>query len=168
LGASSAIAIVGLPLLRTFVEAAQQATTDDIESLNSAIELERAGIKAYADAAATGLLSAQILEVAKNFMADHVAHRDALIAAVTAGGGTPSAATAHLDYPRLASSDDVLEFAMTVERKAASTYLSVIPDFQDRQLAQVAASILGVEATHVTTLAAVLGARRSYPSGFVS
>lgn len=166
LGAGSAIALVGLPLLGSFVDAAQSAAPEDLATLDAAIELERAGIKAYADAAATGLLSAPVLKIASGFSADHAAHRDALIAAVVAGGGTPSTATAKLDYPKLASATDVLEFAMVVERKAASTYLSVIPDLKDRRLAEVAGSILGVETTHVSTLAAALGVK-PYPSGFV-
>ena len=166
LGAGSAIALVGFPLMTRFVEAAQAADKNDLATLNAAIELERAGIKAYADAAATGLLPAGILQVAKGFAADHTAHRDALIAAVIAGGGTPSAATAKLTYPPLKSQADVLHFAKTIEEKAASTYLSIIPDFKDRNLASVAASILGVETTHVALLASVLGEPRAYSSGF--
>jgi len=150
-----------------FVEAAQRtADPADLQTLNAAIELERAGIKAYADAAQTGLLSPAVLAVAQGFVADHTAHRDALVAAVTAGGGTPSAATTVFTYPAFHTQADVIEFALFVENKAASTYLSVIPDLKDRELAGVAASILGVETTHVSVLASALG-RRTYPAHFV-
>lgn len=165
---AGAIAALGMPLLTTLVSAAEQADPGDLSTLNAAIELERAGIKAYRDASKTGLLQPAVLAVAQGFMRDHEAHRDALIGAVRAGGGVPSQATAHLVYPPLTSEREILAFAETVERKAASTYLSVIPDLKDRRLAGVAASILGVETTHVSTLAAALGEPPPYTSGFVA
>jgi hypothetical protein len=168
LGTGSALVAVVAATPADLARAAQAADPADLQTLNAAIELERAGIKAYDDAAATGLLSAPVLAVALGFRSDHVAHRDALIGAVTAAGGVPSEAVAHIPYPTLATQTDILKFAMTVEEKAASTYLSVIADFTNRKLAEVAASILGVETTHVATLASALGAGRPYPSSFVS
>lgn len=168
LGAGSAIALVGTSLMTHLVEAAQSADAGDLATLNAAIELERAGIKAYDDAAATKLLSPGVLQVALGFRADHIAHRDALIAAVKAGGGIVGANTAKLDYPALNSEADILRFAKSVEVKAAATYLSVIPDLKNRALAGVAASILGVETTHVAALAAALGEARPYSGGFAS
>jgi rubrerythrin len=157
-----------MPLMTRFVEAAQNsADPADLQTLNAAIELERAGIKAYADAAATGLLSAPVLLVAQGFVADHTAHRDALIAAVTAGGGIPTTQTLVLTYPPLHSQNDILEFALVVEGKAASTYLSVIPDLKNRDLAGVAGAILGVETTHMSVLSVALG-KRTFPGHFVS
>ena len=167
LGAGSAVALVGLPLMTTFVEAASAVDADDLGTLQAALELERAAIKAYQDGAATGLLSAPVLTVARGFIADHTAHRDALAAAIRAAGAAPSERLAHLEYPRLASEADVLRFARATEQKAAATYLSVIPELKDRKLAEVAGAILGVETTHVALLAQALG-ERSYPSGFVA
>ncbi len=161
LGAGAAV------LLDRFVARAENAAPGDIETLNAAIELERAGIKAYDDAAATNLLTPKILAVALLFKRDHQTHLAALAAAVQSGGGVVSDKTAHIDYPRLASQADILAFAQTVEEKAASTYLSVIPEFKDRDLAQVAASILGVETIHAGILAQALGVFPPYPSGFV-
>jgi hypothetical protein len=169
LGAASAVALVGPALMTKFLMAAENMDPGDVKILNVAIALERAGIKAYADAAATGLLSAPVLDVAKGFMADHTAHRDALIAAVKAGGGTPTDDTTHLDYPSLKSEADILNFAYSVERIAASTYLSVLPAFKNRDLAKTAGAILGVETTHVAILAYVLKkGTEPYPSSFVS
>ena len=167
LGSGAALALVGSPLLSEFARAAAGADPADLATLNTALELERAGIKAYDDAAATRLLAPAILDVAKGFRADHVAHLDALTVAVRTGGGTPSLATAKLDYPALRTSGDILRFARDVEEKAASTYLSVIPDLKDRTLAQTAAAILGVETTHVALLAQALG-ERAYPHAFTT
>jgi hypothetical protein len=166
LGFGTAGVAIGWPLLVNFAAAAQNADPSDIATLNVAIELERAGIKAYADAAVTNLLSPPVLALAGRFVADHTAHRDALIGAVRAAGATPSTRTAVLTYPTLATERDVIAFANVVEMKAASTYLSVIPDLQDRRLAEVAGAILGVETTHVALLAQALGTK-TYPSGFV-
>ena len=112
LGAGSALTLVGLPLMTRLVAAAEQADPFDIASLNTAIELERAGIKAYVDAAATGLLSPAVIAIAQGFIADHSAHRDALIAAVSAAGGVPSPDTVALTYPALHTQADILEFAL--------------------------------------------------------
>ena len=166
LASGTALAAFGPFLLSPFIAAAEAAEESDIAILQTAIKLERAGIKAYADAAATGLLSKPVLAIAARFVADHTAHRDALIGAVRAAGATPSTGIAPLTYPTLASERDILAFANVVEMKAASTYLSVIPDLKNRQLAGVAAAILGVETTHVALLSEALGSR-TYPTGFV-
>ncbi len=163
---ATALALIGAPMLREFAEAAA-AAPGDLQTLDAAIELERAGIAAYDAAAKTGLLKGRILTVALAFRADHVAHRDSLIGAVRAGGGVPTTKTAHLPVPTLADESDILGYAKSVEEKAASTYLSVIPDFQDRNLAQVAAAILGVETTHVALLDEALHEFPAYPGGFV-
>jgi rubrerythrin len=55
-------------------------------------------------------------------------------------------------YPSLKTQNDILTFATSVERQAASAYLASVPRFKDRTLAKVAASILGVETTHVAIL----------------
>jgi rubrerythrin len=152
LGTGSALAVIGSALLGPFIVAAEAATEGDIAILEAAASAERAAIKAYTDAAATGLLSAPILAVAKGFMADHMAHRDALDGAVKAAGMTPSEKILVVKYPTLASENDILAFAQTLEQTAATAYLTNIPKFEDRNLAKVAGSILGVETTHVAIL----------------
>ena len=163
----AALGVLGLPALRAFVEAASAASPGDIAILNAAIELERAAVKAYTDAAGTGLLSARVGTVAEGFKRDHEAHLGALMAAVQAAGAAPSTKAANLPYPPLKTEKDILKFARSVEEKAASTYLSVVPELNDRNLAKVAASILGIETTHVTQLAAALGDLPAYPGAFV-
>jgi rubrerythrin len=149
------------------VQEAEAATPGDIALLNGAIELEHAGIKAYTDAFALNLLSPAVLEIARGFRSDHQAHAAALAAAVRAAGGTPSTATAKLQYPALKTEADILAFAETVERAAATSYLTDIGKLSNPALSKIMASILGVETTHVTTLATALKQGRPY-SGFVS
>jgi hypothetical protein len=156
LGTGTALALIGPGLLGPFITAAEAASEGDIKILQSAATSERTAIKAYTDAAGTGLLSAGVLAVAKGFMQDHIAHRDALEGAIKAAGVTPATGVTAITYPPLKSQADILNFAEVLERGAASAYLASIPGFQNRALAKVAGSILGVETTHVAILAYVL------------
>lgn len=167
LAAGSALAAFGPMLIGGMIQSAEAADEGDIGILNTAIPLELAAVKAYTDAGGTKLLAAPVLQVALGFRADHQAHADALIAAVKAAGATPMMTPAAIAYPTLASQADILKFAESLERKAASTYLSVIPVLKDRNLAKIMASILGDETTHVTTLAAALNEGKPYPA-FIS
>jgi rubrerythrin len=168
LGMGSAIAMIGPALLNPFISAAEAASEGDIAILQSAARGERTAIKAYTDAAGTGLLSPPILAVAKGFMQDHIAHRDALEGAIKAAGVTPEGGVTAITYPPLHSQDDILNFAETLERGAATAYLTSIPNLQDRQLARVAGSILGVETTHVAILAYTLSKTTEPYKDFVS
>jgi rubrerythrin len=151
-GTGTALAMIGSGLLGPFILAAEAADEGDIKILDSAASAERGAIKAYSDAAATGLLSPPTLAVAKGFMQDHMAHRDALDGAIRAAGMTPSGTVMAVTYPPLKSESDILAFAETLERGAATAYLTSIPNLKDKALAKVAGSILGVETTHVAIL----------------
>jgi len=168
LGTGTALAAIGSGLLGPFIVAAEAATDGDIKILQFAAMSERTAIKAYTDAAGTGLLSPGVLAVAKGFMADHMAHRDALEGAIKAAGVTPNTGVAAITYPPLHSEGDILNFAETLERGAASAYLASIPGLADRNLAKVAGSILGVETTHVAILAYVLTKTTEPYTSFVS
>ncbi len=168
LGAASAVALAAPLVFANFARAAQKADAGDIKLLDTAIPLERAAIKAYADAAALNVLSPSVLAVLKGFMADHQAHLDALTAAVTQGGATPSQATATLPIATLKTEADVLGYAYTVERLAANAYLGTVAQFKNRDLATTAAAIMGVETTHVALLAEALRKNPAYPTGFVT
>ncbi len=167
LGVASALAFAA-PVLFDVVRAAGKIDQADVKLLNSAISLERAAVKAYADAQALNVLSPTVLAVSKGFMADHQAHLDALVAAVTQGGGTPSADLATVPSDTLRTEADILNFIYTVERLAANTYLTSVAQFKNRDFATTAAAILGVDATHVALLAEALRKNPAYPSSFVT
>jgi hypothetical protein len=63
---------------------------------------------------------------------------------------------------------DVLANALAFEKQLASYYLAAIPQFKNRDLAKTAASILGVDATHVALLAEALRQSPAYPGGFLA
>jgi hypothetical protein len=167
LSSGTALAIFTPAFVAAMTEAASAATPGDITILNNEIELENAGVKAYRDAAALGILSPPVLAVARTFMSDHLAHVGALTAAVKAGGGTPSTKTAKVPYPALKTQADILEFAEKLERLAATSYLNDISELKDPKLARLMASIMGVETTHVMVLSEALKQPRPYP-GFVA
>ncbi len=166
LGAVGALSFAA-PLLTRCAFAADRIDQGDLKSLGSELALERAAIKAYSDAAALNITSPAVLAVLNSFLTDHNAHRDAIIAAFTGSGQTAPDAAAPLDTPSLRTEADVLAFAYTIERSLADTHLSVVPLYKDRDYAKTAASILGVETTHVALLAQALGTR-VYASGFVA
>lgn len=168
LGATSALVLSAPSLYARLVRAAGKADPADIKLLNTALSLERAAVKAYADATATNVLSPSVLAVFNAFAADHQAHLDALSAAVTQGGATPSTDSATLPTATLGNELDILNFAYSIERLAATTYLGSVAAFKNRDLATTAASIMGVDATHVALLAEALRKNPAYPSSFVT
>ena len=139
-----------------------QATGQDVEILNAAIALEHEGIAAYTIAAGSGLLQAAVTQIGLTFRGHHMAHRDALMAAVTQLGGTPAAAKTEAEYVQslnvasLRNQADVLGLALRLERGAANAYLSLIPQL-GVNFHQVAARMAGDETFHVAILANALG-----------
>jgi hypothetical protein len=109
-----------------------------------------------------------VLAVTQQVSTDHTAHAGALTAALVQAGQKPSDATATLTAPAMATEADILAFAYSVERQAATAYLSGIGQLKDRALAQTAAAILGVETTHVALLAEALRKFPAYPESVVS
>lgn len=167
LGAVAALGTVG-PLALLPALSAERADPGDVKLLEGALELELAAIKAYGDAAA-GNLSAPVAATLMQFSNDHSAHRDALLALVQQAGQTPGTDAATVPavvQPQLER--DALAGALTLERQLASSYLAAVPEFKNRDLAKTAASILGVDATHVALLSEALRENPAYPGGFLA
>jgi rubrerythrin len=130
----------------------------DIDTLNVALGLEHEAIAAYRVGAESGLLKPDVLKVAVGFQSDHKQHRDILAKTIGQLGGKAVADMKHkFPVEKLKNQGDVLRFALGLEMGAASAYLSTIPGFENRDLAQAAASIMGVEAQHVAILKSALG-----------
>jgi rubrerythrin len=145
------------------------ATEADVRILNTALGAELEAVAAYQVGAESGLLGKPALAVALQFQGHHKEHASALEATVRKLGGKPAAAKAKYAFPveKLRSETDVLRFAAGLEKGAISAYLGAVPLFGDRELAKVAASILGDEAMHWAVLRQVLG-ENPVPSAFVS
>ncbi|MEZ5666767.1 MAG: ferritin-like domain-containing protein [Alphaproteobacteria bacterium] len=142
--------------------AAVDAETDSA-TLNFALGLEHEAVAAYQFALDSGVLRPEAQAVASLFQGHHQGHRDALAATVAGLGAVPVEAKAMADYAAslnvasLASQNDVLAFARTLELQAANAYLGAIPSLGDRELAKVAARLAADETMHWTVLAQATG-----------
>ena len=138
------------------------ATMADVNILNVALGLEHEAINAYQLGAETGLLPKNALDIAVLFQTHHKEHRDALVATIRKLGGMPVAEKAKAEYATalnaasIGTAGDILKLASRLEKGAANAYLGVIPSFQDKALAQVAARLAADETMHWTALAGAL------------
>ncbi len=161
LSATAVATIVGCESIAQSDKAADPAA--DVAILNTALGLEHEAIGAYQLGAESGLLRPEVLPVAVLFQSHHKQHAEALTNAVTKFGGAPAGPLTLAQYAEklkagtLKSQTDVLSLAATLEKQAADIYLSVIPSFNDRSLAQAAGRLAADETMHWTALAAALG-----------
>jgi rubrerythrin len=142
---------------------------NDVAILNTALGLEHEAIAAYQVGAESGLLAPEVLKVAVKFQSDHKEHAEVLSSTIAKLGGEPVMAMTDYGFPvdRLKSQADVLRFAAGLEQGAASAYLGAVPVFENRDLAQAAASIMGAEAQHWTVLLGALG-ENPVPGAFIA
>ena len=137
--------------------------SQDIEVIQSALAGEHAGIAAYRIAGDSGLLVPDILKVALLFKSHHEGHRDALAKLISDVRATPVAPKSDDDYVSelklgaLKSQADILSLATTLERGAASGYISQISSIRDSGLSQLFAQISADEMINWTTLNGVIG-----------
>jgi hypothetical protein len=137
--------------------------SQDVEVIQSALAGEHAGIAAYRIAGGSGLLVPDTLKVALLFKSHHEGHRDALAKLISDIGATPVAPKSDDDYVSelklgaLKSQADILSLATTLERGAASGYISQISSIRDSGLSQLFAQISADEMIHWTTLNGMIG-----------
>jgi hypothetical protein len=136
-----------------------QASENDVTILNSAVSAEHEAVAAYQLAAESGLLSAGALSLGISFQDHHKQHVDALAATIKKLGGAANNPLTSYDFPtdKLTDEASVLRFAASLEKGAVSAYLGAVPILDNRELAKVAASILGDEAMHWAVLRGALG-----------
>lgn len=134
----------------------------DVNILNVALGLEHEAIMAYQLGAESGLLQKPALDVAMLFQSHHKSHADALAGTIRKLGGKPVESKSKAEYAQalnaasLKNGTDVLKLAARLERGATNAYLGVIPSFNDKALAQVAAQLAADEAMHWTALTGAL------------
>jgi bacterioferritin (cytochrome b1) len=167
LGALGAAAVAA-PLAVETAGAAGREDAADLKLLNSLLQTANAGVALYNGAITANVLTPAVAVTIGQFAGDHAAHRDALIALISSGGGQPDA-TAAPSAPVPPHSDaELLPAALAFERQATGIYLSSIAAFKNRDYAKTAASILGVDAAHVALLAEALRQNPAFPTNFVT
>jgi hypothetical protein len=169
LSATAITLLAGQDHLPLISSAKAETVGNDVAILNAALGAEQEAIAAYQLGASSGLLQQPVLDLAVQFQGHHKEHATALAVTVKKLGGTPVEAPKSYSFPtqKLKSQADVLAFAAELEKGAVSAYLGAVPILTDRDLAKVAASILGDEAMHWAVLRQALG-QNPVPTAFLS
>jgi len=128
----------------------EQFGKGDLGIANYALTLEYLESEFYAQAADSGMLKGKLLDTAKRFGAEEMAHVEALTALIEKAGGKP-ATKPKATFP-LESQSAILELAATVENLGADAYLGQAPNIQDKEILAAALSIHSVEARHAAVL----------------
>ena len=137
----------------------------DVEILNGALDLELMAVAAYKRAAA--LMTGDVLEIGKTFLAQEQEHADGLSAAIKDAGGMPNRAKSSYEFPELRSQTDALKFAVDLENTAIAAYIDALPKLSQGDLRATAAAIVTNEAEHAAVLLDALG-RDPLPGAFVT
>ena len=140
------------------------AGSADVALLNQALGLEQRLVATYD--AAMARLKGSLRRTAQDFHGQEREHADALAQAVSSLGATPQGAHDRYALPSLPDDAAVLRYAMGVEETAIAQYLDLIPKFSSPDLRGSMASILTVEAEHVSVLLQELGSD-PVPAAFV-
>lgn len=169
LSATAVALMTGYDRLPFISSANAETVNNDVAILNAALGAEQEAVAAYQLGASSGLLQKPVVGLAVQFQGHHKEHAAALATAVEKLGGTPVEAPESFSFPtqKLKSQADVLAFAAELEKGAVSAYLGAVPILTDRDLAKVAASILGDEAMHWAVLRQALG-QNPVPTAFLS
>jgi ferritin-like protein len=138
-------------------------TKKDIEILNRSLGGEYFGIAAYQAAVGTGLLEDGVRAVAEKFQGDHRQHAQRIQEAIVSLGGDPietktwEEMASEFPPPPLKTQEDVLHYAVSLERSGAIASVASVAELSSPELSQLAASIAGVEAMHWSALLGALG-----------
>ncbi len=150
-----------------FASPAFAASGTDIQVLQTASSIEVLAVGTYKTALTLPFIGgASANPVVKAFatttMQQHMQHLDAFNAAITGlGGKTQSnpdpvlAQVVQKAVPGLTSPVPVVALALELEQGAAETYVADVAALSDANARKVTASIMGVEAQHVSVLLAV-------------
>jgi rubrerythrin len=138
---------------------------NDVNVLNSALDLEHQAVAAYT--AAFAVLRGANLRAARTFRDQERQHAVRLAAAIKAIGGRPNAARDRYAFPRLRDEQQVLRFASQLENTAIAAYIDALPRLNDADMRATGAAILANEGEHLAVLNQALG-ERAAPDAFVT
>jgi rubrerythrin len=135
---------------RTSTASTAASGTGDVAILNYALTLEHLETEFYAKVIAANLFSGKVGSLLKSFGEQEASHVQALKAAVTKLGGTPTEKPEG-KFP-IESATKVAELAYTVENLGAAAYLGQAANIQSAEVLASALAIHSVEARHASTL----------------
>ena len=137
----------------------------DANVLNSALDLEHQAVAAYT--AALRVLRGQNLRTARTFRDHERAHVQDLSRMIRSIGGRPNVAQRSYSFPRLATQDQALRFAIRLENTAIAAYIDALPRLNTPGLRAEGAAIVASEAEHLAVLNGALR-QRPVPAAFVT
>jgi rubrerythrin len=136
---------------------------NDVNILIEALKVEHFAIATYEIAVGTGLLNEETVKTAKLFQSHHGHHAVKVKETIEKLGGDPPKALSKEEYlkqlpiEKLTDQEAIVRYALTLEKKATIIYLGTVSEFENRKIAQAAASISGEEAMHWAALRQALG-----------
>lgn len=162
-----AVAGFGTALLSLFDSPAFADSSMDVQMMQTAASIENLAVATYKTAltlpfiggsSANGVVKA----FAQTTMSQHAQHAQAFNAAATSLGGRAQtnpdpkyAAVVKAAVPTIKGPADVVGLAIKLETVAAQTYVADVSALSDLNARRTTASIMGVEAQHVSILLAV-------------
>jgi hypothetical protein len=137
----------------------------DVAILGRALELERRTVDAYV--AGIPLLSHPRAKTAEQFLNEELQHTGELLTLMTAAGGTfvPRATSYDIGHPT--DEAGVISLLHTLEALQIASYLRSIPELSPGPVRAAVASILTVDAQHLSMLRLAQG-QAAVPSAFVT
>jgi rubrerythrin len=139
-----------------------QYGSGDAAVLNYALSLELLEIALYDAAVKSGKLTGKNLSLLKRFGAEESQHATALESAVKKLGGSP-VKPQRANFP-LATEQEILTTASTIENLGAGGYLGQVDRLESREALALLLSIHTVEGRHAAAIADALG-RSVTPNG---
>ncbi|HET8979228.1 MAG TPA: ferritin-like domain-containing protein [Solirubrobacteraceae bacterium] len=149
----------------TTTAASPAVRAQDIAILTRALELERRTVAAYV--AGIPLLPHDAAKAAQQFLSEELEHTGELISLIKASGGKPAARPNSYALGHPTDGAEVLALLHSLERLQLTTYLQAIPRLSPGPVRAGVASILTVDAQHVSMLRLQQG-QTPVPSAFVT
>ncbi len=137
----------------------------DIAILERALELERRTITAYV--AGIPLLTRPQRKACRQFVTEELQHAGELISLITAAGGTPAPRADSYAIGHPTDGPGVLALLHQLEAFQISSYLGWIPQLSPGPVRAAVASILTVDAEHLS-MARVMQGQNPVPGPFVT
>lgn len=156
LSAAAAPALIGAA--GALAQQTEDTSDSDSELLVGLIGFEQTAVTAYAMAASAGWLGSS--SVPMLFGAQEQQHADALVAALTAVGGTPPPPPRVEDVPGLTevtNGQDFLNFAVGLENQLLAAYLEANKTLGSGDLLTLSSQIAASEGQHLVVLRQSLG-----------
>lgn len=141
-----------------------QGASGDLDILNFALGLEHLENEMYKQIVASGKLSGEAADIAKQFGAFEQSHVDALTKALTDAKYANVAKAGTYKFPAFDTQDNILKFLNVVEPVGVGAYTGAAKALKDKSILGVAGAIVQVEARQLAITRALGGDPKPVPA----